>query len=205
MSFASFAQTDAVNKARQNEYRDKLKLRQYTFTKELGVYEQRKADLAAGLKESERALENAELQETVKTVSELDKKTVDSSKLDYLDDNNLDNATEATLPHLNTTITLAKDPTTDETIVATVEEILQDDEINDWEDQVFEFTNETSTEGTLTNQTFDRPNNKRLKFPQDKTVKVENKRNPKTLNVEDKVDKNDVVYILYLDDIGRDE
>lgn len=53
------AQTDAVNQARTNEYRDKLKLRQYTFTKELGVYEQRKADLAAGLKESERALDKS--------------------------------------------------------------------------------------------------------------------------------------------------
>lgn len=51
------AQTDAANQAATNRYRDALKMRQYTYNKELGVYNQRVADYQAGLQESELALE----------------------------------------------------------------------------------------------------------------------------------------------------
>lgn len=51
------AQTDAANQAAQNRYRDALKMRQYQYNKELGVYNQRLADYQAGLQESELALE----------------------------------------------------------------------------------------------------------------------------------------------------
>lgn len=50
------AQTDAANQAAQNRYRDALKMRQYTFEKERGLYNQQVADYRAGLLESEQAL-----------------------------------------------------------------------------------------------------------------------------------------------------
>lgn len=51
------AQTDAVNQARQNQYRDQLAMQRYAYNKELGVYQQQLADYQAGLQESELALE----------------------------------------------------------------------------------------------------------------------------------------------------
>jgi len=51
------AQTDATNRARQNQYRDQLAMQQYAFNKELGVYQQQVADYQSGLQESELALE----------------------------------------------------------------------------------------------------------------------------------------------------
>ena len=51
------AQKDAANQAATNRYRDALKMRQYEYNKELGVYNQRVADYQAGLQESELALE----------------------------------------------------------------------------------------------------------------------------------------------------
>lgn len=51
------AQQAATNRARANAYRDQLAMRSYTFQKELGVFQQAKADLAENLLESERALE----------------------------------------------------------------------------------------------------------------------------------------------------
>ena len=110
------------------------------------------------------------------------------------------------------TIKLAKDTTTDVTVVATVEEIVEDYEINELANQVFAITEEISTEEPIKKKTSDRPNSKRLKIPQIETERIKKPRNPKTLqkdinilSLDDKVDKNDVVYILYLEEMGRDE
>lgn len=51
------AQTDAANQAAQNRYRDALKMRQYKFEKEHGLFNQQVADYRAGLLESEQALD----------------------------------------------------------------------------------------------------------------------------------------------------
>jgi len=50
------AQTDAVNEARRRQYRDQLALNQFKYIKDVGVFNQARADLDAGLLESERAL-----------------------------------------------------------------------------------------------------------------------------------------------------
>ena len=51
------AQRDATNRARLRARQDQIAMQQYTYGKELGIYEQAKADLAENLLESERALE----------------------------------------------------------------------------------------------------------------------------------------------------
>lgn len=51
------AQKDATNRARLRARMDQIAMQQYTYGKELGIYEQAKADLAENLLESERALE----------------------------------------------------------------------------------------------------------------------------------------------------
>lgn len=53
------AQAEATNRARLRARMDKIAMQQYTYGKELGIYEQAKADLAENLLESERALERS--------------------------------------------------------------------------------------------------------------------------------------------------
>lgn len=53
----AIAQANAANQAAANRYRDALKMRSYQFNKELGVFQQRKADFASGIQESRLALQ----------------------------------------------------------------------------------------------------------------------------------------------------
>lgn len=63
------AATRETNQARMNQYRDQLALNQYTYNKELGVFNQASADLAAGMQESEIALK--------KSFTQLDKRAAE--------------------------------------------------------------------------------------------------------------------------------
>ena len=63
------AATRETNQARVNQYRDALAMREYTYNKELGVYNQQAADLAAGLQESEIGLK--------KSFTQLDKRAAE--------------------------------------------------------------------------------------------------------------------------------
>ena len=63
------AATRETNQARMNQYRDQLALNQYTYNKELGVFNQASADLAAGLQESEIGLK--------KSFTQLDKRAAE--------------------------------------------------------------------------------------------------------------------------------
>lgn len=53
------AQAEATNRARLRARMDQIAMQQYTYGKELGIYEQAKADLAENLLESENALKRS--------------------------------------------------------------------------------------------------------------------------------------------------